>query len=614
MRKLIAGLALLLPTLLPTTSHAWWSDDWNYRKELTLDLSQAGANIAASTGDVPVLIRLHIGNFGYFADTNPDGADFRVIAGDDKTPLKFHVERFDATNQMAFIWVRIPKLAGGTASEKIFLYYGNPKAPVASDMPGTYDSNQALVYHFDAADQIVDATAFGNKPATSNAELVSAALIGGGAKFNGNNTISIPASASLRLLPEQGFTASAWVRIEAPQNEAYVLALSDQGVTVGLTINGTAAAARVTRGTATVATAQSADILAVGQWHHLSLIYKSGRLGLLVDGTEMAGTPADLTEMAGTLTLGNIPGGAEGTGFVGLMDEVQVSNIARASEWLLASARGQGFETPLLAYGGDAQREAEEVSYMAVTMKNVTLDGWVVIIILAVMFVIAMLIIVSKALYLGKIKKANTAFLKEFAKLRGDPTALDHEEIDDGDDALNQTSFMPHVKDGENRFQMSTIYRLYHHGVQEMLGRVQAKPARSVGAAAVQSLNRTLNAQTMNAIRAAMDASSVRMGQKLSAQMVLLTIAISGGPFLGLLGTVVGVMITFAAIAASGDVNVNAIAPGIAAALAATVAGLAVAIPALFGYNWLNMQIKEINADMRVFVDEFVTRVAEEYS
>ena len=105
-----------------------------------------------------------------------------------------------------------------------------------------------------------------------------------------------------------------------------------------------------------------------------------------------------------------------------------------------------------------------------------------------------------------------------------------------------------------------------------------------------------------------MDATLVRMTQKLDSQMVLLTIAISGGPFLGLLGTVVGVMITFAAIAASGDVNVNSIAPGIAAALAATVAGLAVAIPALFGYNWLNTRIKEINADLRVFVDEFVTR------
>ena len=64
-----------------------------------------------------------------------------------------------------------------------------------------------------------------------------------------------------------------------------------------------------------------------------------------------------------------------------------------------------------------------------------------------------------------------------------------------------------------------------------------------------------------------MDADSVREGYRLNSQMVLLTIAISGGPFLGLLGTVVGVMITFASIAAAGDVNVNAIAPGIAAAL-----------------------------------------------
>jgi biopolymer transport protein ExbB len=96
--------------------------------------------------------------------------------------------------------------------------------------------------------------------------------------------------------------------------------------------------------------------------------------------------------------------------------------------------------------------------------------------------------------------------------------------------------------------------------------------------------------------------------------MVVLTIAISGGPFLGLLGTVVGVMITFAAIAESGDVNVNAIAPGIAAALVATVAGLVVAIPALFAYNYLVTRIGELTSDMQVFIDEFVTKMAEFYS
>ncbi|HTO59304.1 MAG TPA: MotA/TolQ/ExbB proton channel family protein, partial [Pseudomonadales bacterium] len=111
-----------------------------------------------------------------------------------------------------------------------------------------------------------------------------------------------------------------------------------------------------------------------------------------------------------------------------------------------------------------------------------------------------------------------------------------------------------------------------------------------------------------------LDAQSVRESQRLNSQMVLLTLAVSGGPFLGLLGTVVGVMITFAAIAASGDVNVNAIAPGIAAALVATVAGLGVAIPALFGYNYIGTRIKEVTADNRVFVDEFIATLAETYS
>jgi len=123
-----------------------------------------------------------------------------------------------------------------------------------------------------------------------------------------------------------------------------------------------------------------------------------------------------------------------------------------------------------------------------------------------------------------------------------------------------------------------------------------------------------LSPQAIGAIKATMDSVMTQEGQKLNGQMVLLTIAISGGPFLGLLGTVVGVMITFAAIAASGDVNVNSIAPGIAAALVATVAGLAVAIPALLAYNYLGTRIREIQSDMRVFADEFIARIAEEYS
>src|SRR4030088_546458 len=143
--------------------------------------------------------------------------------------------------------------------------------------------------------------------------------------------------------------------------------------------------------------------------------------------------------------------------------------------------------------------------------------------------------------------------------------------------------------------------------MRETMKRLQGQP---VGA----DRARILSAQSIEAIRATLDASLTRMTQQLSSQMVWLTIAIAGGPFLGLLGTVVGVMITFAAIAASGDVNVNAIAPGIAAALVATVAGLSVAIPALFGYNYLITRVKDLTSDVQIFVDELVTKIAEFYS
>jgi len=596
-----------LSVLAPAVSHAWWNDDWNFRKEITLDLSAAGANITGSPADVPVLIRLHLGNFGYFTDTKADGSDFRFVAGDDKTPLKYHVERYDPTNNLAFIWVRVPRLAGGDAAGKIFLYYGNPKAPVAADAAGTYDANQVLVYHFANEGPPEDATAYANKATASSAEANPASLIGGGVKFAGAQTISVASTASLRVLADKGATFSSWVRIDAAQTDAYVLEMAESARGLALGIDGTQVFARLTENGNVSANAQTSDVLTPGQWHFLAMTVTAGRIVLLVDGVELAATPAQVGQIAGTLTIG---GSAAGGHFLtGEADEVQVANVARSAEWIQSAARSQGQEAPLVAYGGDAQKEGGGVSYIAITMKNVTVDGWVVIIILAVMLMVALLVMVSKAVFLSRVKKANSAFLKEFERLKGDPTALDRPEEDDtaGDEALDESPFMPHVKGHEDKYRVSTLYRLYHHGVQEMLGRVGLK---SVGARAVQSLT----PQAMASIKAAMDATQVRMTQKLSSQMVLLTIAISGGPFLGLLGTVVGVMITFAAIAASGDVNVNSIAPGIAAALAATVAGLAVAIPSLFGYNWLNTQIKEINADMRVFVDEFVTRVAEHYS
>src|SRR5262249_49544456 len=150
----------------------------------------------------------------------------------------------------------------------------------------------------------------------------------------------------------------------------------------------------------------------------------------------------------------------------------------------------------------------------------------------------------------------------------------------------------------------SCLAHVYRVGVEEVKGRING--ANSHAAAA-------LSAKAIESVRATLDAAQVRENQKLNRFMVLLTIAISGGPFLGLLGTVIGIMISCAAVASPGGVNVAAIAPGIAAALVATVAGLAVAIPSLFGYNYIGTRIKNVSADMRVFADEFLTRLAESH-
>jgi biopolymer transport protein ExbB len=597
---------LIVMALIPVVALAasWWSNDWKYRKEIGFDLSPTGADIAASPQDVPVLVRLSLANFAYFNDTKADGSDFRLIGGDDKTPLKFHFEKYDPQSQLALLWVRMPQLTGGAKSDKIYAYYGNPDAASAADIPGTYDAQQVLVLPFSEASGVPqDATAYKNNPSVSTAVLTPASLIAGGAKFAGKESITIPATASLRLLPNQGLTASAWLRIEAPQ-QAAVLALGDGSKSIELDVDGAKLTARAALGGAPAVVTSPGD-LSMSQWHHVALTAASGKLTLYLDGVPVGSAPVTLAEVGGNFTVG----AANGAKFLsGDVDEVEVSKVARSPEWIKASAAAQSMDSNLVLFGADGQREAGgQTSYFVTIAKNLTADGWVVIGICMAMLVIALGIMIVKAVYLTRVERANAKFLAEFRRIgTTDATALD-QATPAKDDELDDAPSMASLANDPNKFGASTLYRLYHHGVRELNKRVAAK---SVGAARAE----ILSAQSIDAIRAAMDGTMTRLQQSLSSQMVLLTIAISGGPFLGLLGTVIGVMITFAAIALAGDVNVNAIAPGVAAALAATVAGLAVAIPALFGYNWLNTRIKSISADNRVFVDEFVTLLAEQYS
>src|SRR5690606_16030692 len=83
----------------------------------------------------------------------------------------------------------------------------------------------------------------------------------------------------------------------------------------------------------------------------------------------------------------------------------------------------------------------------------------------------------------------------------------------------------------------------------------------------------------------------------------------SAAPFVGLFGTVWGIMSSFMSIGATGAANLAVVAPGIAEALIATAAGLAAAIPAVVAYNHFVNQIKRVVVDMDCFTQDFLNMI-----
>lgn len=551
--SLMAAASLLLPAL----ANAEWNKDWTAHQKITIN-AQA---VSGAVTQAPVAVRLHSGNFN-FADAKPDGSDLRVVAADDKTELKFHIEKFDSINELAIIWVQLPKIDPADKTAHFWLYYGNDKAGPAEDSKGTWDSNTVAAFHFDGAALLQDASV-SRLTATGNITVQKAALLGEAAMFSGQ-PIRIAATPPLGLAASGGFTYSAWIKPGTLPQQA---TLYQQGE-LAIKIDGQK-----------LALASGKTIISGGEiktaiWQHVAAAVGGGKATLYINGAPVGSADMVLEDRQAEVKVGEA--------YTGELDELELAGVARSADWIKLAVQGQGVDSQLLKVEEDVAAGAEEeggTSYFGVLFNSLTTDAWVVIIILSIMFVISVAVMVGKAMLVSRVDKGNRHFIEHFHN--ASENLLD----------LEQSASHPD----------STLFRLYVAGLREIRKRYS------------KDNELALSGASMDAIKAAIDADLIRETQKLNARMVLLTIAISGGPFLGLLGTVVGVMITFAAIAAAGDVNVNAIAPGIAAALLATVAGLAVAIPALFGYNYLGSRIKNITVDMQIFVDEFVTRAAELY-
>src|SRR6188474_1092203 len=167
----------------------------------------------------------------------------------------------------------------------------------------------------------------------------------------------------------------------------------------------------------------------------------------------------------------------------------------------------------------------------------------------------------------------------------------------------------------ENRanFPGAPLFNVYQAGCEEMSFQLLGSAEVDETFRARLGIAEKITPAQMGAVNAAMERAVGETALGLESQMILLASAVSGAPFLGLLGTVWGVMDTFSDVAVAGSAQLAAMAPGVSAALITTVTGLCVAIPAMFGYNFLVTSIRSLIVEMDNFAAELASDFEHKY-
>jgi biopolymer transport protein ExbB len=591
----------------------WWKKEWAGRTKFTLDPAAEGAEIKGDAGQNVLLVRLHPGILP-FERALPDGRDLRFVTPGGEL-LPFHLEKFDPLMAEGFAWVRAPA-AGGSGPAEFFLYYGNPEpeAEGAPDPAKTYPEPAAIVYHLgERGTPPQDVTPNGSHAETAG-NISEGTLIADGLRLVGREPVKIPGSAANAWTAGGELTLVFWLKPIATANEAVVFSRpSAGGFRVGLAAGGAPFVEIDGQ-----ARAVSMETVGPGVWRQLAVTAASGKTTLYLDGRETAVLDAALPAGDGPMFLGGPDPAVSSEGrFLGEFDEFQSWRAALPAAALrLTHVNQSGTEVAgkLLRFaetesseggGGEHGGALEHVMLFGDIAKNMMFDGWIAVGICVVMMIAGWSVAVAKFVRLRAVEKGDEEFLRQWGEVSADLTVLDADDPESLT-SLRMEAFEARGKKKQSaevrRMLDSPLYHLYHTGVKEIRHRITGRE-RHTG----------LSLRSIQAIRAALDAGLTRERHRLNRGIVLLTISIAGGPYVGLLGTVVGVMITFAIIAKSGEVDVNSIAPGIASALLATTVGLLVAIPALFMFSFLSSRIKEVMSSMQMFIDEFVTKVAEAY-
>ena len=215
--------------------------------------------------------------------------------------------------------------------------------------------------------------------------------------------------------------------------------------------------------------------------------------------------------------------------------------------------------------------------------EQATPEAKVIIACLVIFSIIAWSVMIAKALQMRRAKRLNIFFNTEYKTQKNVLDVFDRQVQADG----------------------CPLFMVYRAGSIEL--DTGLKNADGNGRKKFVSL------KAMEHVKRSMENTVAQESLKLESGLILLAIAVSGAPFLGLLGTVWGVMSTFGHVAQQNSASLTAMAPGVAAALITTVAGLLVAIPSMFGYNWLVHNLRVLTVELDNFAQDLVSKMETEY-
>jgi biopolymer transport protein ExbB/TolQ len=217
-------------------------------------------------------------------------------------------------------------------------------------------------------------------------------------------------------------------------------------------------------------------------------------------------------------------------------------------------------------------------------IEKATTEGKITICVLIVVSLFSWTVIISKGRQLVRARRMSKKF---FAAYRGTRDALE---------IFNQ----------QQDYSGSPAYEVYHTGAEELTYHLKHNPVTIKGKTRISTAS-------FDSVRVALERAASAQALSLEKGMIILSTAVAGGPFIGLLGTVWGVMETFSGIARVQAASLTAMAPGVAGALIATVVGLFVAIPAMFAYNYMVTTVRGITQELDNFTAEFATAMEHGY-